>query len=313
MKAAGEAVICEFSEPFRRNFRIMIQSMTGFGKGEAKVGECTASVEIRSVNSRYLEIGVKLPQSLSTREMEIRETIRRRIGRGKISILVSTSSGPQENEISVDPESVKQVVKLLKSLKKSAGISSPVKLEHLLLFRDLFKGASPEAMDGEEWEAAKEALELAVAQLQEARSTEGISLKNDLLGRISKLESALEKIESLSQLRTEEEKSKLRQKVGDLLNGKEIDPSRLELEIVLLADKLDITEEVVRFHTHNRFFIELLEGEESNGRRLNFLLQEMNREVNTMGSKAFDADMSHLVVETKEELEKIREQVQNLE
>ncbi len=291
----------------------MIQSMTGFGKGEARVGDCTASVEIRSVNSRYLEINVKLPQALSTREMEIRETVRQRVGRGKLSIMVSTSTGQHNGEVFVDAESVKQVVRLLKSLKKSAGISTPLKLEHVLSFRDLFKAAAPETADGEEWESVKSALDLALAQLHEARSTEGGSLRADLLKRIAKLESDLEQLEGLSRSRTEEEKSRLRQKVAGVLDGKEVDPARIEMEIVLLADKLDITEEVVRFRTHNRFFTELLDGEESNGRRLNFLLQEMNREANTMGSKAFDADMSHLVVEIKEELEKIREQVQNLE
>ncbi len=291
----------------------MIRSMTGFGKGEAKFGESVASVEIRSVNSRYLEMSVRLPQSLSSREMEIREMIRERIGRGKLSVMVSIASGAEGSSISIDPESVAQVVSVLKSLRKSARISSPIKLEHILSFKDLLKVASAEESDGEEWEAVKAAVEIALTQLQQARSGEGISLKRDLGERISKLETALNQIETLSRSRTEEEKSRLRQKVNEVLNGKDVDPSRIELEIVLLADKLDITEEVVRFRTHNQFFLRLLEGEGSNGRRLNFLLQEMNREVNTMGSKAFDAGMSHLVVEVKEELEKIREQVQNLE
>lgn len=291
----------------------MIQSMTGFGKGEATVGECTASAEIRSVNSRYLEMNVKLPQTLSTREMEVREMVRRKVGRGKLTVMISTTIAAGDNEISVDTESVDQVIRLLKSLKKSAKITSPIKLEHLLQFRDLFKAPSADVSDGEEWEAVKGATEAALDQLRQARSAEGNSLKNDLAGRISKLEAALGQVETLSRSRTDEEKSKLRQKVSDVLNGKDIDPARIELEIVLLADKLDITEEVVRFRTHNKFFLQLLNGEDSNGRRLNFLLQEMNREVNTMGSKAFDADLSHLVVEIKEELEKIREQVQNLE
>ncbi len=287
--------------------------MTGFGKGEAKVGGCTAAVEIRSVNSRYLELNVRLPQSLSSREMEIREMVRQSIGRGKLSVTVSTTVGEKSNELSIDPESVKEVVGLLKSLKKSANISSPIKLEHILSFKDLIKGVTPESPEGEEWEAVKSAVEAALRQLQEARTTEGISLRKDLGERISKLESALTKMGELARSRTEEEKSRLRQKVSEVLNGKEVDPSRIEMEIVLLADKLDITEEVVRFRTHNQFFMQLLVGEESNGRRLNFLLQEMNREANTMGSKAFDAEMAHLVVEMKEELERIREQVQNLE
>ena len=291
----------------------MTQSMTGFGKGEAVVGTYSATAEIRSVNSRYLEIGVKLPQNLSSYEMEVRETIRQQVGRGKLSVLVSTTGEQGDTEVKVDSESVKRVVGLLKSLKKSAKISSPIKLEHVLIFRDLFKGSSKELQNGDEWEAARGAVAAALAQLQQARTTEGLALKADLTKRIDQLRLALTKIEGLSRDHVEEEKSRLRQKVEEVLNGKDVDPARIELEIVLLADKLDITEEVVRFRTHTDFFMQLLESGDSNGRRLNFLIQEMNREANTMGSKAFDADMSHLVVEMKEELEKVREQVQNLE
>ncbi len=291
----------------------MIQSMTGFGKGEARVGECLASVEIRSVNSRYLEMNIKLPQTLSTREMEIREMVRQNVGRGKLTVMVSTNTGAKESEMSVDTQSVEDVLHLLKSLKKTAKLTSPIRLEHLLQFRDLFRSPSVEPENNEEWDAVKAATEAALVQLRQARTMEGNALKTDLGTRIDKLNSSLKEIETLARQRAIDEKSKLRQKVADVLNGKEVDPSRLELEIVLIADKLDITEELVRFRTHNNFFVQLLNGEDSNGRRLNFLLQEMNREANTMGSKAFDADLSHLVVEIKEELEKMREQVQNLE
>ena len=287
--------------------------MTGFGKGEATIGEYSAIVEIRSVNSRYLEMNVKLPQTLSTREMEIREMVRLNVGRGKLTVMASTSTGAKGSEISVDTQSVEQVLRLLKSLKKTAKLTSPIRLEHLLQFRDLFKGPSAETENNDEWDAVKAATEAALVQLRQARGTEGNSLNTDLGTRIDKLNSSLREIETLARQRADDEKSKLRQKVSDVLNGKEVDPSRLELEIVLLADKLDITEEIVRFRTHNTFFMQLLNGEDSNGRRLNFLLQEMNREANTMGSKASDADLSHLVVEIKEELEKMREQVQNLE
>ena len=291
----------------------MIQSMTGFGKGEAILGECQASVEIRSVNSRYLEMNIKLPQTLSTREMEIREMVRQNVGRGKLTVMVSTNTGAKEGELSVDTQSVQDVLRLLKSLKKTAKLTSPIRLEHLLQFRDLFRGPSVESENSDEWDAVKAASEAALVQLRQARTMEGDALKTDLGMRIDKLNSSLAEIETLARQRADDEKSKLRQKVSDVLNGKEVDPSRLELEIVLIADKLDITEEIVRFRTHNSFFVQLLNGEDSNGRRLNFLLQEMNREANTMGSKAFDADLSHLVVEIKEELEKMREQVQNLE
>ncbi|HEY9166919.1 MAG TPA: YicC/YloC family endoribonuclease [Candidatus Kryptonia bacterium] len=291
----------------------MIQSMTGFGKGESTVGGFTATAEVRSVNSRYLEVYVKLPQSLATKEIEVREMIRQRLGRGKVSLVVSSNNSRTDDQISVDIDSVSRIITLLKQLKKSAKITSPLKLEHLLVFKDLFKGSTEELSNGEEWEAVRGAVDSALAQLQEARTAEGQSLKNDLRARISRLNEAIDRIDKLARLRAEEGKAKLRQKVDEVMNGKEVDSSRLELEIVLLADKLDITEEVVRFRTHNEFFMKLLEGEDSNGRRLNFLLQEMNRETNTMGSKSFDVEMSHLVVEMKEELERIREQVQNLE
>ncbi len=291
----------------------MIQSMTGFGKGEAIVGDFSATAEIRSVNSRYLEMNVKLPQTLSSYEMEIREMVRQQIGRGKLSVLVSTTGAHGEPEVTVDADSVSRVIGLLNSLKKAAKISSPTKLEHLLMFKDLFKGGAAGDKDVDEWAAAKAAVAAALNQLQEARGTEGLSLKNDLSRRIAELRHALTEMDRLAVQRADEEKARLRQKVSEVLNGKEVDPARIELEIVLLADKLDITEEVVRFRTHTDFFMKLLETSDSNGRRLNFLIQEMNREANTMGSKAFDADMSHLVVEMKEELEKIREQVQNLE
>jgi len=291
----------------------MLQSMTGYGKGEAVAGEYSASAEIRSVNSRYLEVNVKLPQSLSIREMDVREMVRQQIYRGKLSVSVSLSGLQEEDAVNVDPESVKRIIGLLKALRKYARISAPIKLEHLLIFKDVFKGGMSESASGDDWESVKSAIGSALEQLKEARRTEGQSLKSDLSERINALDSKLERIEGLSRTHVEDEKSKLRRKVEEVLNGREIEPTRIELEIVLLADKLDITEEVVRFRTHNKFFKELLDGEDSNGRRLNFLLQEMNREANTMGSKSFDAEMSHLVVEIKEELEKIREQVQNLE
>jgi len=230
-----------------------------------------------------------------------------------LSVIVSVSGSQEEDGIAVDSESVTRVISLLKSLKKTARISSPIKLEHILSFKDVFKGGSAEPLNSDDWEAVKAGVGAALKQLQEARAAEGKSLKKDLSQRVVGLNSALDKIEKLSRLHVDEEKTKLKQKVDEILKGKEIDPARIELEVVLLADKLDITEEIVRFRTHNSFFQQLLNTEDSNGRRLNFLLQEMNREANTMGSKAFDAEMSHIVVEVKEELEKIREQVQNLE
>ncbi|MGB9591956.1 MAG: YicC/YloC family endoribonuclease, partial [Candidatus Kryptoniota bacterium] len=254
-----------------------------------------------------------LPQSLAIREGEIREMIRQRFSRGKISMIVTLDRSGEEPQFNIEMDSVRRIVSLLNQIRKTARVKSTIKLDHILMFKDLIKGTEFNVDEGEEWAAAAKAIEAALDQLSVARKNEGNSLKADLVKRISLLKEATEKIEKISVHRSEEGKERLRQKVKEVLNGQHVDPARIELEIVLLADKLDITEEVVRFRTHADFFLNLLNAEESNGRRLNFLLQEMNREVNTMGSKAFDAEVSHIVVEIKEELEKIREQVQNLE
>jgi uncharacterized protein (TIGR00255 family) len=170
-----------------------------------------------------------------------------------------------------------------------------------------------ESADEQEWTVAEKALSKALDELKLMRQKEGTELRKDLELRLQSLEGKIDSIETLSRERIPEQRTRLKERIQQLLTSGTVDENRLELEIALLADKLDVTEECVRFRSHNKFFLEALTSEESAGRKLNFLVQEMNREANTIGSKAADATIAQLIVEVKEELEKIREQLQNVE
>jgi len=292
----------------------MIESMTGYGKGEAAKNGITFTVELRSVNNRFLEISSRVPRSLQQRENEIRDIVRSKIARGKITISVNKEE-EENNElaISVDKERTRAIYRLLSQLRKTAKIKEPVKLEHLLHFSEIFTTQEVEE-DETEWKIFLQALHKALDDLKAMRMKEGAELSKDLKRRIERLNTTIDTVESLSIQRIPDERKKLQERIAAMLEDKSIiDNQRLELEIALLSDRLDVTEECVRFRSHNKFFLEALNSKESEGRKLNFLIQEMNREANTIGSKCNDVQIAHLVVGIKEELEKIREQLQNIE
>lgn len=293
----------------------MIQSMTGYGRGECLKKGTSAVVELRSVNSRFFELGSRLPRSLSLRENEVKEIIRAKVVRGKISLtaaLQSESNG--KLPLKVNTSAATSYYKLLNQLRKSLKLKETVKLEHLLRFSEVFEGGIDEEEVSEEWSVFVEALNLAVKDLQVMRANEGREISKDLIARVEDIQQRLDSIETISKRRIPEERVRLNERIAQLLSDKSIvDTRRLELEIALLADKLDVTEECVRFRSHNKFFLEALHNDEAAGRKLNFLVQEMNREANTIGSKANDTDIAHHIVAIKEELEKIREQLQNIE
>jgi uncharacterized protein (TIGR00255 family) len=189
-----------------------------------------------------------------------------------------------------------------------------VKLEHLLTFSDVLEPVDEEETDETEWELMQESIRQALESLNAMRAQEGSELAADLEKRIRWMDETLNEVEKLSKERIPEERINLHERISELVEDKfVIDQNRLELEIALLVDKLDITEECVRYRSHNKYFLEALNKNEAAGRKLNFLVQEMNREANTIGSKSSDATIAHLIVGLKEELEKIREQLQNIE
>ncbi|MEX0599954.1 MAG: YicC/YloC family endoribonuclease [Rhodothermales bacterium] len=293
----------------------MIDSMTGFGRGEASVKNASATVELRSVNNRYCEVSVRLPRNLSDRESDVQARIKQHFSRGRISaqIQVETTSDDVLS-IQVDRESVRAYMNLLETVREVAGITSPVRLEHLLNYSDVFEAAPPPEDEAERmWEAVENALTDAMDALRTMRRQEGSALLADLEQRIEAIGRHLRRVEERAPARVEEARERLRERLRDVMEDERIDRDRLEMEMALVADRVDITEECVRLRSHLEMFRQALNSEHAEGRKLNFISQEINREINTIGAKANDADISHLAVEMKDELEKVREQVQNVE
>lgn len=293
----------------------MIASMTGFGRGEASSHGYVATVEIRSVNSRYCEISPRTSKSISDKEGELTRIIKETFSRGRISVSVQIDEPVAEKApFRVNQVAVRNYVALLEEVRAAAGIEEAIRLEHVLRYSDIMESVEP-PMDTENyaWNATVEALAIACKGMREMRFQEGDALRKELVDRLDGTESKLREVERLAPLRVVSTKERLQQRLSEVLEDGRIDPDRLEFEMAMLADKLDVREECVRMDSHLVLFREAIASGEAVGRKLNFLAQEMNREVNTIGSKSNDAEMSHLVVGMKEELEKIREQVENVE
>ncbi|MEI7813080.1 MAG: YicC/YloC family endoribonuclease [Ignavibacteria bacterium] len=291
----------------------MVSSMTGFGKGSAQNDNTIVEAEIKSVNSRYLEISLKLPKNLQNKEYEIRELIRNKVKRGKILITVQLKrNGFENNKPAFNKENLGHAIEFLNSLKKEAKIQDEITLSHLLLFQDtFFEDASEESEN--EYELTREALNEALSELIVMRNKEGEELSKDLQFRISNIEQTVETIERLSKSSVIEYYDKIKERAKQMLNDISAYTDRLELELALLVDKSDVTEECVRLRSHTKFFLENLKNTAEAGRKLNFMCQEINREANTIGSKSLSTEISHYTVFIKEELERIREQIQNIE
>ena len=292
----------------------MLISMTGYGNGTATVDGMTANAELRSVNNRYYEFSARLPRALQPRENELKELIRKQAQRGKISLSVSFEKQAEiASPVTVNVELARSYHAQLVALRDAVGIREEIGLEAMLRFSDVFTSEEAAGLSEAEWAAATAAVSSAAAMLVAMRSNEGRELTNDLVSRLRVIERALDEIEQRAAGRPEAERARLQERIAQLLSPGDVDPQRIAMEIAMLADKMDITEEIVRFRSHIKFFDDTLAAPESEGRKLSFLLQEMNREANTITSKSYDAAIAHLVVTIKEELERVREQVQNVE
>jgi uncharacterized protein (TIGR00255 family) len=289
--------------------------MTGFGRSENSKDGVTVSVELRSVNNRFLEISTRMPRELNARENDIREIVRKVLTRGKIHLNINVERQTEASQaIVVDPEVVRVYKDALDQIRKHAKIKEAATLSHLLQFSDELLGRNASnGAESDNWELVAQTVETAVNELEQMRRNEGRELARDIRERIKTIDGMVDRAEQLSKERIPAERQRLRERIAQLFENDEVDEQRLEFEIVMLADKLDITEECVRYRSHSKYFVEAVKGPEPAGRKLGFLLQEINREVTTIGSKCNDAEIAHLVVRAKEELEKIREQVQNIE
>lgn len=292
----------------------MITSMTGYGQGVGRNDLVEVTAEIKSVNNRFLETVIKLPRILSSYENDAKELISKRIHRGRIMVWLNISEGAEQlGQPVLNKDLVKKYLQIAAELESEFSLAGDLTLTQLMNFPDVI--SFHESGDDLEplWQCAKDAVQQGLDQLVAMRKKEGAELEKDLKQRIKNIRQRIEKIESLARNAPREELMKLQQRLQTLLNGKELDPERLELEVAMIADKLDITEECVRFGSHNRLFLDAIDAEQPEGRKLNFLLQEMHREANTIAAKVNSAEIAHLVIEIKENIEQLREQVQNIE
>ncbi|WP_456095463.1 YicC/YloC family endoribonuclease [Peptostreptococcus sp.] len=293
----------------------MAKSMTGFGIGEFKDQYYNLSVECKTINHKYLDINLRIPRKLSFLEDKLRFLIKDHLGRGRVDIFVKfetvTSVGSQ---LVYDAELAKQYYHILKNIKSDFGLEEPISPVDIAKFPDVVK--ITEAEDDEEilWNMLSDAANKALENLCNMRIIEGKKLEKDILARADLLERAVCDLEKYTATIEKEYKDKLYARISELLDDpKVVDEYRLAQEVAIYADKSNITEEIVRFKSHINQLRDTVTADESVGRKMDFLIQEMNREVNTMGSKSSDVSIANLVINMKAELEKIREQVQNIE
>ena len=292
----------------------MIKSMTGYGRGEWQEGERRVEVEVKSFNHRYLDISPHLPRRLNSLEAQVRNLIKQRVSRGRVEVSVQTDdSSLVEQKLELDTSLAQDYHLALKTLQQELGIPGEIRLETLANFRDIFTRKEVETDLEKEWASLQIALEAGLRNLEQMRRDEGLALRGDFLGRLTAIGEMTREIEKKAPLALEASRDRLAQRVQELSRGIPVDEVRLAQEVAYLAERSDITEELVRIRSHLNQFREMLDDSEPAGRKLEFLLQEVNREANTIGSKASDAGIAQVAVGIKSELEKMREQVQNVE
>ncbi len=292
----------------------MIKSMTGYGKGEADRGDISLTVEIKSVNHRYGDVTVKLPRTLMALESEVRKQVSARLKRGRIDVYINLEFASEADKIPVLNRTLAQhYLQLLEGMERTFGLSGGLSVQLLASQKDviLLKEAEP-AVDEVRF-CLESALEKALAAVEKMRLAEGEATCADMRERLVMLDSLLGRAASRAPVVPAEWRQKLEERLARLEKGVEWEPQRLAQELAVFADRCDISEELSRFRSHLEQFGELFEAAEPVGRQMDFLLQELNRETNTMGSKSSDVELTRQVVAIKAELEKIREQVQNIE
>lgn len=293
----------------------MIKSMTGFGRGEAEDAQRQFTVEIKSVNHRYNDIVVRMPKRLTYLEEKIKDLIKNEVKRGRVEVYISLeNTGEGDTKISLNRSLVSQYYQCLQEIKASFEVKDDISVSALSKFPDVFILESREEDEDEIWQCLKGAVVKAIEMLMKMRQAEGEKLAEDIVGRCEYIGSIIKTIEKKSPEIVQDYKNKLRERITEMLEDTiQIDDSRLSMEVAIFADKSSITEEVVRLNSHIGQLKKSLEEHQPIGRKLDFLIQEMNREINTIGSKSSDLEIVNHVVDVKSELEKIREQVQNIE
>ncbi len=284
--------------------------MTGFGKASLELGDRTITVEIRSLNSKGADISLRLSSGLRNYELELRNDLSKQLERGKIDLSIYIESNKVEGSVEINTELAKTYYEQLKNLAQVLGEPLEEPIQQILRMPDVLKSERKET-DEEEWKQIKGCVNEAIKQLNAFRDLEGQSLKKDFEERFTKIGTCLEEVKTLDTKRIDAIKERIRTNIDEAIGKNKIDENRFEQELIYYIEKLDINEEKVRLKTHLDYFIETCK-EASPGRKLNFISQEIGREINTIGSKANDAQIQKLVVVMKDELEKIKEQANNV-
>ena len=292
----------------------MIRSMTGFGSAEIERSGQRLTGEIRSVNHRFCEISMRGPKVALAFEDQIRQLIQDRYSRGKFNLTITWVGAGEQGEVLKLNEAVAQrYVDLMAQLKTRFKLAGDVDVSTVAALPDLFTWEHTAMSDEESWALVHDVVEKACDNMNLMKNREGAALTRDFDKRLHDIRVQLDKVAERAPLRPQEAKERMVSRIKPLLDDLEMDPIRIAQEVALLADRLDCTEECVRLSAHLDQFRHMVESPELAGRKLNFLLQEMNREANTIGSKANDIEIGHAVIVIKEEIERIREQVQNVE
>ncbi len=295
----------------------MIKSMTAFGRARATVDGKDITVEIKSVNNRFFDCSVKLPRAFSFLEEKVKPYLQAHsISRGKVDVFVSIDvvDTPDIN-IAIDEGYAKQYISALRLLGEKFDLRDDISIMRVAQNKDIFIETKSEDDIEKDWKALASVLDIAIEKFLGARRREGENIERDLVGKVDSISRYVDEIDALSANDTRSYRQKLEEKLRDMLSDNRIvfDESRILTECAIFADKIAIDEELVRLRSHFDGFRSILESDEPVGRRLDFLVQELNREINTIGSKSSNADITRKVVDVKCEIEKIREQIQNIE
>ncbi len=292
----------------------MIRSMTGYGRHEQQLDGMNIIVELKSVNHRYFEYNSRLPHGYGFLDDRLKKYLQGRVSRGKVdvSVWIQTMDAPG-TEVAVNYDLAESYVKALRALAERVGVRDDISVNTLARYPDILTVTKAAADEEAIWSAVETVAAVAVDKFTAMREREGEKLREDLLSRAATILLAVEKIEARSPETVKAHMEKVEARMRELLDGAAVDEQRLLTEAALFADKVAVAEETVRLRSHIDQLRQMLEGDEAIGRKLDFLIQEMNREINTTGSKAQDVEMARIVVDVKAEIEKIREQLQNIE
>lgn len=289
----------------------MIRSMTGFGKANGSAGSNMITVEVKSLNSKFLELNLRMPTVYKDKDLELRNEISKTIERGKVDFIITIEQVPGARKSAFNKDVIKTYFEDFTSLKKELKISSEDYLSIIMRLPNVLNLEKTEA-DSKEWKAIETLTRKALKEFNDFRIKEGKALQKDFEIRINAIKENLKKIEKIEPDRIKSIKDRLHKGLDGLDESVNIDKNRFEQELVYYIEKIDISEEKVRLRSHLSFFVDTLKDDDSNGKKLGFIIQEIGREINTIGSKANDANIQRHVVVMKDELEKMKEQAANI-